>query len=212
MRKLLSLFLTFGGIAGAADIQTTFYSVSAYQDATPGLTITACGSAARQTFCTPATSGELSDDRSSFSNNQFSSVVGRLNGVAYAQTFMLPNETTSLGFYINENPSPYSPYQPTIAAFVMSIGGIFSVAPFGGFEGPNDQDPGLPNPSFPYNGFVGFVSDTPFDSFAFDSTFGDPASYTIDDITFATPEPGSLAIVGLGLTGLFLVGRKGAQP
>ena len=206
-------------LCSAASV-TTFYDYSAFEDAlapgtqsitesfsrnqinTPGLTITACGSTGRSKFCTPAASGELSDDRSSFSNNQFSSVVGRLNGVAYTQTFMLPNETTSLGFYISENPSPYSPYQLTTAAFGMSIGGVSFLAPFGGFEGPNDRDPGLPNPSFPCSGFVGFVSDTPFDFFTFDSTYGDPASYTIDDITFATPEPATLGLAGLAIVGM----------
>lgn len=61
--------------------------------------------------------------------------------------------------------------------------------------------------------FFGFTSDTPFDSLTFHGVRND--IYGIDDVTFGTalrvpavPEPGTMAMLGLGLAGVAMARRR----
>jgi hypothetical protein len=71
--------------------------------------------------------------------------------------------------------------------------------------------PGVPGGSV--RSFFGFVSDTPFTSVSFRGVANDV--YGIDDVTFgaalrvpAVPEPGSVALLSLGLVGVAVARRR----
>ena len=64
--------------------------------------------------------------------------------------------------------------------------------------------------------FFGFTSDTPFDSLTFHGVRND--IYGIDDVTFGTalrvpavPEPGSMAMLGIGLAGVAAARRRATR-
>ncbi len=150
----------------------------------------------------------------SIANNQVSGLVGHLNGVDWTTTFNLPNSVTAIGLDITETPSASYAPGSTLGVSVGNTGAY----PFGGVAGPSAPFPGFPNPSYDYSGFIGFISDTPFNTLTFDAPVGGEVPIqSIDNLTFGdptlgapgdlTPEPASFAFAGVGLTGLFLVGR-----
>jgi len=139
-------------------------------------------------------------------NNQVQGLVGVLEDIYFDNTFTLPSPVTAIGFDFSDVPRPNS-LSPTPISY--QLGSDQFVSPFGNIVQPN------PGPySYPYTGFLGFISNEPFDTLTLGGAGllgGD--EYTLDNLTFGdpTPEPGSLgllALSGLGLGSVFLYRRK----
>jgi hypothetical protein len=64
-----------------------------------------------------------------------------------------------------------------------------------GEDDPYDYEISLSDPP----AFWGIVSDTPFDQVEFGHSY---AFYSLDDVSLAVPEPGTVALLGFGLAGI----------
>jgi hypothetical protein len=63
-----------------------------------------------------------------------------------------------------------------------------------------------PFPGFDTGEFAGFTSDTAFTSVTVSAPGG--LSYNLDDMTYATPEPATISLLGLGVAGMAAYGWR----
>jgi hypothetical protein len=223
MLRILGLILFIAIGCSAATVQI-FTSSSAFDEAagtssfttetfagnqinTPGLSISACSnSTGNPLSCSGLSTSQLNAGSNYFqfiTGNMFTDAVGRNPSnpysVNFGTVFTLPNSVTAIGFDVNEKPSG-------TANFGVAVGTSDILYPFGGLN------EGFPATGVPYTGFVGFISDTAFNSFEF-SAFGNPGvSYTLDNLVFAdpVPEPATFSFAALGI-GLVLL-KKLRRP
>ena len=233
IRQLTLLGLTTV-FAGAATVQT-FYNASDFQNAvrsgsfttesfagnqinTPGLSVSACYDPNYPTggpsLCSPLSKAQLNAGTGYFqfiTQNMFTDAVGRNPDNPYAVNFgtndfstlfTLPQSATALSFDVNEISNV-----GLGSNFGISLGSGILNYPFGGVEGPNGNFPGLPNNGYSYSGFVGFTSDTPFNTVDFSAFYDPGVSYTLDNLSFGdpTPEPSSVLLISAGVSFLIIL-------
>ena len=238
MSKPLALLFSICLACSAANIET-FYSESAFDSAvniatlqtetfsgnqinTPGLTISGCYSPSYPSptirVCSALSEAELNGTAGLhfqlITGNQFTDAVGRNPNNPYSgffgvndftTLFTLPQSVTAVAFDVNEQSSSSS-------NFGVSPGGAIQY-PFGGTYGNNTPFPGLPMNGYSYDGFVGFVSDTPFDTVEFSAFYNPGVSYQLDNFSFGdpvmvAPEPLALTLTGVGLLLTFWVRKR----
>ena len=240
MSKSLALLFSISLVCSAANIET-FYSESGFDSAvntgsfqtetfsgdqinTSGLTISGCYSPSYPStavrVCAPLSAAELNGSAGLhyqlITGDQFTDAVGRdpknpysgFFGVNdFTTLFTLPQSVTALAFDVNE--------QTTLGSnFGVSLGGAIQY-PFGGTYGSNTPFPGLPMNGYSYDGFVGFVSDTPFDTVELSAFYSPGVAYQLDNFSFGdpvtlAPEPLPLPLICAGL--LLIFGARKRRP
>ena len=212
---LLSLSLCLFG--NAAD--STYYSYSAFENAAPtgipfitetftgnqintagllyesctGLMVNVCGGSGNSLI----TGDRFTDGVGRFVANPYN--PNAPDQLYHSSVFTFPEATLAVGFDLIET-------TPGASSLGIQLGQSTTLYPFGGVS---DSEFNLPNPGYSYNGFVGFVSDQPFDTLTFSAFGGAGVPYELDNLTFddpnaaSTPEP---ATIGFGLLGFLLAG------
>ncbi len=218
MYRLCTLLLLSAVACFSASVQT-FYSESAFDDAvrsgsfttesfsgnqinTPGLTMTLCGTPDfAPTSCVGPNINLFNLTSVNLSGNQVQGTVGFFEGVYFTDSFTLPRSVTAIGFDFTGK-SGITP-APTFATPISYILGSQSVSPFGNIVDPN------PSPfNYPYDGFLGFVSDESFNTLTLGGAGVNGGDvFTLDNLTFGdpTPEPGTFGLIGLAGVGLALI-------
>jgi hypothetical protein len=103
-------------------------------------------------------------------------------------TFTYDTPITAFGFDLNPNPGTLGPGN-VITFATSSGGGTFAL------------------PATDSTEFRGFVFDTPFSSFTFTSTSGQP-TWGLDNLSGIIPEPGTVGLVALGWLVVLGAGRR----
>ena len=219
LTRTVLLGTTLGLLCSAASL-STFYSYTDFENAlptgsrtfteaftdevigTPRLTLSICGTpdGVPTKTCVGPNINLFNLNSVNLTNNQVQGDVGFFEGVYFSNVFTLPGSVTAIGFDFSATGSSLSS-----TAISFFLGNDQVVSPFGNIVQPN------PGPySYPYTGFLGFVSDEPFNTLELGGAgLNGGNRYKLDNLTFdPTPEPQTVGLATAGLFGLLLSGTK----